>query len=117
MILQAKKYSGVKSLYKYGCGACSDKTRNKWWGLCTLCQERAQAPKDNGLLYGLQLINDLAQDIQDQENPSLQNDSNRAGYGQHPTTPDGSIRERSPLKDNSASDGPNNAAAKKIKLF
>ena len=31
LISQKKKYRGVKSLYKYGCGACADKSRNTLW--------------------------------------------------------------------------------------
>ena len=116
-ITSSKRYSGVQSLYKYGCAACNDKTRNKWWGLCTACQERAEAPKENGLTYGLGLLSSIAEDIQERENPTLQKDTERVGYGHHPTSPDVSVRERSPLKDTTSPDTPNNGSVKKIKLF
>ena len=37
-MLTAKNfYKGVSSLYKYGCGACSSRTKNKWPLLCDGC--------------------------------------------------------------------------------
>ena len=35
------KYHHVHSLYKYGCGACSDKSKNKWFNICNSCKDTA----------------------------------------------------------------------------
>ena len=117
-ITTRKKYGGVRSLYKYGCGACADRSRNKWWGLCTFCTECAMAPDENGLIYALQQFNKMAQEIQDRENPLLANLQDLA-YGLHSSALEQSVRERSPLKDHqsSASTEPKNDATKKIKFF
>ena len=37
-------YKHVQSLYKYGCGACAGKVRNKWVNICDIC--KAEARKD-----------------------------------------------------------------------
>ena len=34
-------YHHVRSLYKYGCGACDEKTKNKWFNICNLCKDNA----------------------------------------------------------------------------
>ena len=37
------KYSKVNSLYKYGCGGCNSKKKNRMYNLCNQCKEM-QAP-------------------------------------------------------------------------
>ena len=108
-----KKYSGVKSLYKYGCAACSDKNQNKWWGLCTNCTEQALLPEKHDLAYAVQVFNETVRSVHDRENPPLQNSP---AYGEHSGS--SSIRDRSPLKDSTpdVSTGSGNAV-KKIKFF
>ena len=99
-IITRRKYSGVRSLYKYGCGACSDRERNKWWGLCMRCVDHAKAPADNGLAYALEVFNDTLKQIQDIENPSL---GEKSAYGQQSNSTS-HVRERSPLRENSSDD-------------
>ena len=41
IISLSNKYQHVKSLYKYGCGACSRKDRNKWQNICDVCKQQA----------------------------------------------------------------------------
>ena len=84
LITTKKKYGGVTALYKYGCGACGDKSRNKWWALCNNCSTAAKTPEESGLMGPLQVLLATANEIRDVENPSLPSD----GY-----------RDRSPLKD------------------
>ena len=91
-IITRRKYSGVRSLYKYGCGACSDRERNKWWGLCMRCVDHAKAPADNGLAYALKVFNDTLKQKQDIENPSL---GENLAYGQQSNSTS-HVRERSP---------------------
>ena len=40
------KYWHVTSLYKYGCGACSSKVKNKWYNICDICKQAAATDKD-----------------------------------------------------------------------
>lgn len=35
------KYWHVTSFYKFGCGACSSRTRNKWYNICDDCKQAA----------------------------------------------------------------------------
>ena len=70
-IITCRKYSGVRSSYKYGCNACNDRERNKWWGLCMCYVDDAMAPADNVLAYALEVFNDTLKQIQDIENASL----------------------------------------------
>ena len=79
-----KKYGGVTALYKYGCGACPDRSRNKWWALCNNCSTAAKNAEESGLMGPLQVLMATANEIRDRESPSLPND----GY-----------RDRSPLKE------------------
>ena len=85
LITTKKKYSGVKALYKYGCGACADKARNKWWNVCMKCASAAKDPDISGLRDALNTLYDKASEIRDLDNPRLQD---KAAY-----------RERSPLKE------------------
>ena len=111
LVVSKKKYGGVKSLYKYGCGACPDKGRNKWWLLCSTCSGKARAPDENHLSKALHILYEKARAIRDTENPVLTNQDQTKDY-----------RERSPLKNN---DCPNNeneekdriSPAKRVRLF
>ena len=111
LVVSKKKYGGVKSLYKYGCGACPDKGRNKWWLLCSTCTGKARAPDENHLSKALHILYEKARAIRDTENPVLTNQDQTKDY-----------RERSPLKNN---DCPNNESeekdrispAKRVRLF
>lgn len=93
LISQKKKYRGVKSLYKYGCGACADKSRNKWWSLCTNCSTAAKDPDTAGTRSGLRYLHSKASEIRETENPLL-----GAGATETP-----GYRERSPLRDGGGS--------------
>ena len=110
LIVTKKKYGGVKSLYKYGCGACAEKDRNKWWLLCSTCSGKAKAPDENQLSRALHTLYDKARDIRDRENPVLPQDHTKI------------YRDRSPLKNNEGSNNGNEendgiSPAKRIRLF
>ena len=90
-MVSSKKYGGVRSLYKYGCGGCADRSRNKWWGLCTVCSEQAMVPQDHGLSYEPQIFKETVERIKDSQTPPLNNSST------------GKDRDRSPLKSSSSS--------------
>ena len=93
LITTKKKYGGVRSLYKYGCGACSDKTRNWWWSLCTNCLSKAKDPDQSKIRSALTALHSLANEIREQETPLL---SSKTAY-----------RERSPLKEDGRSNEKN----------
>ena len=42
------KYHHVNSLYRYGCGACDGKDRNKWFNICDKCKDAASKNEDIG---------------------------------------------------------------------
>ena len=112
LITTKKKYRGVKALYKYGCAACADKGRNKWWQLCTTCADNAKLPDENGLSKALDILYRKAREIRDEENPALP--------GQEAL--EKNYRERSPLKKNDETTHENdrndeNVGAKRIRLF
>ena len=91
LIVTRRKYKGVKALYKYGCGACSDKSRNKWWSICSNCFAAAGDP-DNDIQSALNILHAKAEEIRDREAPPLTPAS--SGY-----------RDRSPMRKD---DLPNN---------
>ena len=35
------KYWHLTSFYKFGCGACASRTRNKWYNICDECKQEA----------------------------------------------------------------------------
>ena len=41
VIALPNKYWHVTSFYKFGCGACSSRTRNKWYNICDDCKQAA----------------------------------------------------------------------------
>ena len=90
LITTKKKYKGVRALYKYGCAACADKSRNKWWTICTDCSSAAQNP-DADIQSALGILHQKADEIRDREAPLLSSAS---------TT---TYRDRSPIRDEDAS--------------
>ena len=63
------KYKYVTPLYKYGCGACGKKDRNRWTNICDNCKTDAQ---DEAIIS---LAEDFAKrvaEIEDLENPTLE---------------------------------------------
>ena len=66
------KYWHVTSLYKYGCGACSSKERNKWYNICDLCKE---VPKtDYEVIDAAKVFLTRLKEVEDSENPTLTHD-------------------------------------------
>ena len=62
-------YQHVRSLYKYGCGACAGKERNEWANICDTCKSEARKdPDTQEIAKGLQL--EIEKRL-DQEHPSL----------------------------------------------
>ena len=80
-----RKYKGVRALYKYGCAACSDKSRNKWWTICSNCFAAADNP-DSDIQSALKILHAKAAVIRDRETPPLTSAS--SGY-----------RDRSPIRE------------------
>ena len=46
VIALPNKYWNVTTFYKYGCAACSNKNKNKWFNLCDNCKQNASADVD-----------------------------------------------------------------------
>ena len=88
----------VTRLYKYGCGTCKDKARNKWYHLCDVCKKTIA--DDSGELQKEAVVfQNRMKELYDFDNPFLvlsvsPNDQPRSIL-------DESIRQRSPLKSNS----------------
>ena len=40
------KYWHVNSLYKYGCGACNSRIKNKWFNICDQCKQAAATDEE-----------------------------------------------------------------------
>ena len=102
LITNRTKYRGVKSLYKYGCGACADRSRNKWRNVCTNCTSAAEEPEKSGISTALKILQARADEIRDRELPPLS------------SAQSSSHRERSPLK--SSCDVITNGSSKRIKF-
>ena len=83
-----RKYKGVKALYKYGCGACSDKSRNKWWTICSNCFAAAENPDDD-IQAALSILHAKRDEIRDRESPPLASALS--------SSPD--YRDRSPIRE------------------
>ena len=90
LITTKRKYRGVKALYKYGCGACSDKSRNKWWSICTNCSTAAGVP-DADVQLALNILLAKADEIRERDTPPLTSASKS------------SYRDRSPMKEGDSS--------------
>ena len=43
VLVLPNKYSHIRSLYKFGCAACSSRVRNKWYHLCDICKSNASS--------------------------------------------------------------------------
>ena len=63
-----RKYSGVRSLYKYGCGVCDTKVRNKFYSLCAECKN---ATAENEFQRKVELFVKMANEMEEIENPPL----------------------------------------------
>ena len=103
LITNRMKYRGVKSLYKYGCGACADRSRNKWRNVCTNCASAAEEPERSGIASALTVLLAKADEIRDRESPLL------------PSCQASSHRDRSPLRLES-DDVPPDVSPKRIKF-
>ena len=64
-----RKYFGVRSLYKYGCGACNSKDRNKFYSVCGACKDSFTDTVFQGEVLAFKQMVDS---IYDGEHPSLQ---------------------------------------------
>ena len=40
------KYQHVNALYKYGCGACDAKEKNRWFNICDACKDNAKTDQE-----------------------------------------------------------------------
>ena len=67
------KYWHVQSFYKYGCGACNSREKNKWFGICDICKEAAT--KDEVVKKQEEEYASRLEEIMDEENPSLEVES------------------------------------------
>ena len=67
------KYHHVRSLYKYGCGACNDKTQNKWFNICDMCKQ--SAANDPEIQEVSKMIKQEMDARSQQEMPPLSSDS------------------------------------------
>ncbi len=73
VIALPNKYWHVQSFYKYGCGACNSKEKNKWFSICDICKEAAkndEVVKKQEEEYASRL-----EEIFNEENPSLEVES------------------------------------------
>ena len=46
VIALRNKYWHVTTFYKFGCGACASRAKNKWYNICNLCKEAAQKDEE-----------------------------------------------------------------------
>ncbi len=70
ILVTKRKYAGVNPLYKYGCGACTDQSRNKWYGVCNVCKDFIR--DDDNLSKQVDAFKLAVADVEDAENPALQ---------------------------------------------
>ena len=102
----------MQSLYKFGCGACGDRTRNKWWSLCLKCKDAAKDPDKNGLTTAMTLLQTKANEIRDQENPLLGLDGDSKGKDCKRF-----LLENEPNSDEESEPPVENGSNKRAKLF
>ena len=69
MVALPNKYSNLTSFYKYGCGACDSKVRNKWRNICDACKDNAH--NDEGVKRSTEDFKKRVTEIEDLENPTL----------------------------------------------
>ena len=70
--ITAPRYSGVSSLYRFGCGSCNSRERNKWANVCSDCSEKLSAEEWVG--EGVQRLSERADEIYEAENPAIDDD-------------------------------------------
>ena len=70
ILVWKKKYAGVSPLYKYGCGACDDKSRNKWFSVCHACKDYMAS--DGSIIARVEEVKALIADVHESEHPPLQ---------------------------------------------
>ena len=79
LIALPNKYLLVNSLYKYGCGACGRKDKNKWFSICDACKSGAA---DDGEVK--ELADGLRKDIDnrlDDDYPEINEDEWKCDCG------------------------------------
>ena len=69
ILVSKKKYAGVSPLYKYGCGACDDKSRNKWFSVCHACKDFMAS--DESMIARVEEVKALITDVHESEHPPL----------------------------------------------
>jgi hypothetical protein len=69
IIALPNKYAHVTSFYKYGCGACGSKERNKWFNICDLCKKAAK--QDPAVVEKAKSFQKRLKEVEDEENPEL----------------------------------------------
>ncbi len=70
VIALPNKYWNVTTFYKYGCAACNNKCRNKWFNLCDDCKQNANVDAD--VQTKAAEFTKRQSQIEDLENPALQ---------------------------------------------
>ena len=88
----------VTRLYKYGCGTCSDKARNKWYHVCDVCKKTINDDSE-GLQNDVIAFENRVKELYESDNPFLPISPSQ--HDQPRSTLEPSIRQRSPLKSNS----------------
>lgn len=65
----APLYSGVNSLYKFGCASCSSRERNKWYNHCSDCDKKVRT--DERVIEESEKLLARADEIYQAENPNI----------------------------------------------
>ena len=68
-IVTNRGYARVNALYKYGCGGCNRKDRNKWFHLCDYCKKSIET--DEWIKEMVRKYEDRVEEIREQELPPL----------------------------------------------
>ena len=95
LLVTKRKYSGVTPLYKYGCGACNNRTRNKWFSLCSSC--KGEIDNEENLRNCIDKFHKYVERFTNIELPTLEQSSSQLSTS----------RDRSPIKS-SQDDNDNN---------
>ena len=64
------KYSKVRSLYKYGCSGCNQKTKNRWYNLCDQC--KISIREDGDIQQAVEGFNDRVNKFLEEHSPTLE---------------------------------------------
>ena len=68
-VLTTKLYTGVNSLYKFGCSGCNGRTKNKWYNLCNDCT--SSLGSDEKIMADTEKLVERAEAIYDELNPAF----------------------------------------------